>query len=190
MVKQVDAAPDDWEHENDLAAYALTAIIVFLAALGVSGGSHLWLILTRHPLIKEHKATLEFRSAVIGDGLILPFVSVLMMRGLRAWRARPGRRSVISSLLAGVLFTSAVHVGQVRNKMTNWTMPQPGKWNALGIYHMGYMASQFAFTSFYWQEAYRAWRSGKLNDAQKRELALIMGGLVFLSVLVQTDYQD
>ena len=190
MASRTNILPDTWDQEDDLAAYAWTALVVFLAALGVSGGTHLWMILTRNPLIKEHKATLEFRSAVIGDGVILPVVSVLMMRGLRAWGSRLGRRSVVSSLLAGLLFTSAVHVGQVQNKMVNWTMPEPGKWNALGIYHMGYMASQFAFTVFYWQEAYRAWRAGKLTTGQKRDLALVAGSLVGLSVLVQTDYQD
>ena len=178
------------QHEKDLAAYTFTAIIVFLAALGVSGGTHLIMILTKNPLIRQHKATLEFRSAYIGDGIILPIVSVLMMRALRAWGTRPGRRSLASSALAGVAFTTLVHIAQGRNKMVNWTMPEPWKWNWLGIYHMIYMASQFAFSTFYWQEAFRAWRSGKMTNDQKRDLGLIMALFLTISLLVQTDYQE
>ena len=74
--------------------------------------------------------------------------------------------------------------------MVNWTMPEPWKWNALGIYHMFYMAGQFAFTTFYWQEAYRAWRSGKMRDEHLRDLALVFAGLIGEAVLVQLDYQE
>jgi hypothetical protein len=181
---------DKKQREDDLLIYGVTAIIVFLAALGVSGGTHLLMILTRNPLIRQHKATLEFRSAIIGDGVILPAVSVLMMRAMRAWGTRPGRRSVGAALLAGALFTTLVHIAQGKNKMVNWTMPEPWKWNWLGVYHMFYMASQFAFTTFYWQEAWRAWQGGKLAGEHKRDLALVMAGLIGIAVLVQTDYQE
>jgi len=189
MARHIEAA-DDWEHEKELALYTWTAVIVFLSALGVSGGTHLFMLMTRHPLIKQHKATLEFRSAIIGDGIILPAVSVLMMRALRHWGARVGRRNLGLALLAGTLFTSAVHIGQGRNKMVNWSMPEPWKWNWIGIYHMFYMGAQFAFTWFYWQEAFRAWRGGQMRGEHKRDLALVLGGLLAIAILVQTDYQD
>ncbi len=190
MARRIEAAADDWEDEKELALYAWTAVIVFLAALGVSGGTHLFMLMTHNPLIKQHKATLEFRSAIIGDGIILPAVSVLMMRALRQWGTRVGRRNLGLALLAGTLFTSAVHFAQGRNKMVNWSMPEPWKWNGIGIYHMFYMGGQFAFTWFYWQEAFRAWRNGQMRGEHKRDLALVLGGLLAIAILVQTDYQD
>ena len=50
--------------EEDLLVYTLTAIIVFLAALGVSGGPHLYMLLTHPPPIPHHTATPAFRPAV------------------------------------------------------------------------------------------------------------------------------
>ena len=185
-IPTISAVQDD----DDLGIYVWTAIIVFLAALGVSGGTHLYMMLIDHPLIRQHKATLEFRSAVIGDGVILPIASVLMVRGLRHWGTRPGRRSVLASLTLGVLCTSIVHLVQARRKLVNWTMPTPWQWTWLGKYHMVYMAAQFAFTFFYGQEVLRAWQRGRLRDSHKRDLGLILAGVALLGILLQTDYQE
>ena len=89
-VERIEDALEDTLHDEDWGLYLRTAALVFLAALGVSGGSHLFMILTKNPLIKQHKATLEFWSAWIGDGVLLPVVSIFMIRALRHWRVRPG----------------------------------------------------------------------------------------------------
>jgi hypothetical protein len=52
------------------------------------------------------------------------------------------------------------------------------------------MGGQFAFTWFYWQEAFRAWRGGQMRGEHQRDLALVLGGLLAIAILVQTDYQD
>jgi hypothetical protein len=53
---------------------------------------------------------------------------------------------------------------------------------------MLYMASQFAFMIFYFQALYQAWRAGKVNARQKRDLAAIAGMILLFAVLLQTDY--
>ena len=76
------------EKREDVALFVITAVTTFIAALGVSGGTNVWMLLTKNELIKKHRPTLTFRSAIFGDGLILPFINVLMMRSLRRWRPR------------------------------------------------------------------------------------------------------
>src|SRR5262245_22950341 len=71
---------------SDRALLVATALITFAAALGVSGGTNVWMLLIDHPLIKQYRPTLTFRSAIFGDGLILPLVNVIMMKWLLRWR--------------------------------------------------------------------------------------------------------
>ena len=64
------ALPNDAKSEDETRVLAATAALTFLAALGVSGGTNLAMILTKDPIIKKHKPTLAFASAWIGDGLL------------------------------------------------------------------------------------------------------------------------
>src|SRR5207237_10131580 len=91
-----------------------TALITFAAALGVPGGTNVWMLLIDHPLIKHHRPTLTFRSAIIGDGLILPFVNVVMMKSLSRWRPRLSARTAALPILGGSAVSLMFHIGQGR----------------------------------------------------------------------------
>jgi|SwirhisoilCB2_FD_contig_61_2361164_length_794_multi_4_in_0_out_0_1 hypothetical protein len=179
---------DTTRSDDEKLVVATTAVVTFLAALGVSGGTNLVMILTKDPIIKDHKPTLAFASAWIGDGILLPIINVLMVLAMRSWGTRLGWRNAITSLMGGSAIMATFQFVQATQSMTNYTMPEPWHWTWLGYYHMLYMASQFSFMIFYFQALYQAWRAGKVSARQKRDLAAIAGMILLFAVLLQLDY--
>lgn len=176
--------------ELDPKLAALTAGITFAAALGVSGGTNAVMLALRHPLIKKHRATLSFRSAIIGDGVILPIVNVLMMRSFVRWNPRLGGAPSAAAIPAGPAISLLFHLAQGSQGMVNWTMTRPWRWNLLGYYHFVYMATQFSYMALYVGELLKRWRSGEVDKSQKRDLAIISANMALFGVLLATDYQE
>src|SRR4051812_20819142 len=165
-----------------------TAVITFAAALGGSGGTNVWMLLTDHHLIKKHRPTLTFRSAIFGDGLILPLVNVVMMKSFRRWRPRLSARTALLPIAGGSAVSLMFHVGQGRGGLVNWTMPRPWHWNLLGYYHFIFMSTQFSYLLLYLQNLAGSIAKQELTDAQKKELALIAANMAAFGILLYTDY--
>jgi hypothetical protein len=176
--------------ELDPALAALTAAITFAGALGVSGGTNVVMLAMKHPLIKKHRPTLTFRSAIIGDGVILPIVNVLMMRSFVRWNPRLGGTSSAVAIPGGSGISLAFHLAQGSQGMVNWTMTRPWKWNLLGYYHFVYMATQFSYMALYVTEFVKRLRGGEIDASQKRDAALIAANMALFGVLLATDYSE
>jgi hypothetical protein len=154
----------------------------------VSGGTNVWMLLTKHPLIKQHRPTLTFRSAIFGDGIILPAINVLMMRSFVGWHPRLSPGTALLPVLGGSAVSLLFHIAQGKGGMVNWTMTRPWRWNLLGYYHFVYMATQFSYMLLYFTQLVGRWRKGEITDEEKRDLALIVGGLGLFGLLLYTDY--
>src|ERR1051325_3298419 len=89
------------DKDPDIGLLAATALVTFAAALGVSGGTNVWMLLTGNDLIKKHRPTLTFRSAWFGDGIILPVVNVLVMKSLARWKPRLDGGSIVVPVVGG-----------------------------------------------------------------------------------------
>ncbi len=173
--------------QADAGVLAITALITFLAALGVSGGTNIWMKIIDHPLIREHRPTLTFRSAIIGDGILLPIISALMMKSFVRWKPRLDSGSV-ASIAGGSALALAFHIAQGRGGLVNWTMTRPWRWNLLGYYHFIYMATQFSYMALYFRLLASHFRKGEVDAEQKRDLAIILGCLGLFGLLLATDY--
>lgn len=100
----------------------------------------------KHPLIKSHKSVVEYWSGIVGDGVLVPGVNVFCFmtiyylgNDLRNFNIWP------YSLLGGLFITFIFHYYQQRWNLTNWTMPEVGRWNLLGIYHALFMFCESSF---------------------------------------------
>jgi hypothetical protein len=175
--------------DPDTALMLATALISFAAALGVSGGTNVWMLVTGNPLIKKYRPTLTFRSAIFGDGLILPFVNVIMMKSLERWHPRLSARTAALPILGGTIISLIFHIGQARGGLVNWTMPKPWRWNLLGYYHFIYMSAQFSYMLLYLSQlAGRSAKGDPVTPDQKRDLAIIAASLAAFGLLLYTDY--
>ena len=174
---------------RSLAIFGLSGV----AAFGVNAAGHAFLLWRGHPLVRQHRATLEYRSALLGDSLLLPLVNVLLDRQLDAWGdgLRPGslrRGRLACALLVGTGLMALFHGYQGAQKLTNWTMPRPWRWNALGYYHAVYMAGQFTLLAYFCGAAGTRLRDEGSSALLTRRLLAVAALLAAFAVLLYKDY--
>ena len=174
---------------RSLAIFGLTGV----AAFGVNAAGHAWMLWRGDPLVRRHRATLAYRSALVGDSLLLPLVNVLLDRQLDAWGdgLRPGclrRDRLVRALLVGMGLTALFHGYQGAHKLTNWTMPRPWRWNALGYYHAVYMAGQLTLLAYFCGAAGARLRDAGASALLTRRLLAVAALLTAFAVLLYKDY--
>lgn len=172
-----------------LAIFGLTSV----SAFWVNAIGHAWMLWRGNPLVREHKATLQYRSALLGDSILLPLVNVLLDRQLDAWEngLRPGRLRrgrLARAILAGTGITALFHGYQAAQKLTNWTMPRAWRWNVLGYYHALYMASQFTLLAYFCAAAGTRIRDHGAGVVLTRRLLAASGLLLAFAALLYKDY--
>lgn len=141
----------------------------------------------RDPLVTQYKDTLEFTSAVIGDGILIPFVNVAVVSQLYQWRRAVRQREIVAPLVFGALLTLSAHVYQATNGLVNWTMPHPFAWTVLGYTHALYMWAQLSFLAFFWSQAALIARLDPRAALHPRLLFVLLCMAVFLRLLL-ADY--
>lgn len=82
------------------------------------------------------RTLLDYKTGLIGDGLIVPLVNILIYIVIYNMTYRPSILAILESFLAAAAIDFIVHYFQGRLKMTNWSMPRLYKWNFAGKWHM------------------------------------------------------
>lgn len=136
------------------------------AAFGVNAATHLLTLWTGKSDSHSCKATLHYRSAVVGDSVLIPLANVLLDQQLQQWKrrrhvigldrscwvGRPPAGMVsatrMTCLAVALTLTLGLHAFQARARLTNWTMPVPWRWTPLGYYHAAFMATQMSFLAY------------------------------------------
>lgn len=179
---------------NDAARRAVKIFgVTSLTAFWVNATGHAWKIWRRDPLVSEHKATLHFRSALLGDAVLLPLVNVLLDHQLEAWGdgLRPGhlrRDRLTRALLVACVITGGVHTFQAAARLTNWSMPRPWRWTPLGYYHAVYMAGQLTVLAYAAAVARARVHDHGSGVLLTRRLLAAIALLMAFAVLVYKDY--
>ncbi len=176
---------------NDASRRALTIFgLTSISAFWVNAAGHAWMLWRGNPLVREHKATLQYRSALLGDSMLLPLVNVLLDRQMRDWDdgASVRRGRLARAALVGASITAVFHAYQGALKLTNWTMPRPWRWNALGYYHALYMAAQFTVLAYFAAAAAAHARANGLAALCTRRLLAVAALLGAFAALLYKDY--
>jgi hypothetical protein len=172
-----------------LAIFGATSV----AAFWVNAAGHVWMSRQGNPLVRDYKATLQYRSAIIGDSTLLPLINVLLDRQLDAWGdglhgdAAP-RVRLNGAVVAGLSVTAAFHVYQGVFKLTNWTMPRPWRWNFFGYYHALYMACQCVYLAYVCAAASTYARHNGASALLTKRLLAATACLLSWAALLYTDY--
>ena len=162
-----------------------TGLATFFFGFGAGALLHLYLMAVSSPLIANLRGSLNFKSSIIGDGVVLPVVNMLAVSFLIAERSRVGREELAVALALGIAVTVYFHVVQAVRGLVNWAMPAPWRWNALGVWHAAYMLAVSTLLSlFYVTSAVLA----RENQAPLRDVALVSGGVALFFVLLRLDY--
>jgi len=163
------------------------------AAFWVNAAGHVWMSWRGNPLVREYKATLQYRSALVGDSTLLPLVNVLLDRQLDAWGedlhggAAP-RGRLARAAVAGLGIAAAFYVYQGAFKLTNWTMPRPWRWNFFGYYHALYMTCQCVYLAYVCAAATAQVRDAGAGALLTKRLFAAAACLLSWAALLYTDY--
>lgn len=166
---------------------SLVGLATFALALGVAGAANLWLLRQHDPLVYQFRATLSYRSAIIGDGLVLPLLNMVIASHFLDWDWRPrwALRYLPPALLLGGGLTAFFHWYQAAFGLINWTMPEPGRWTSLGVYHALFMGGQLSLMFLFLLKAGAEARYQGDRRVGWRAAGLVAGVLaLFLSLLI------
>jgi hypothetical protein len=139
------------------------------------------------PLVTGYRDTLEFTSAIVGDGLLLPFVNAVIVGQLLQWRRSVRAREVIAATWVGAIMTLWVHLYQATNAIVNWTMPQPFYWTVLGYTHALFMWAELSLLAFFWIHAAAIARVAP-REALRPRLLFVALCLAAFARLLLADY--
>ncbi len=125
------------------------ALVTCWFSFGVQFSCYVWYRKHHHPILKMHKSVVNYHSGMIGDAILMPMVNVFCgsILQLSGW-PWPTSLEVVVSMIMGILITFAFHYGQYYYHLTNWTMPENGRWNKLGLYHALFMFCESSFLSY------------------------------------------
>ncbi|GEM_PF-673741 len=171
----------------DRRVYLVLGIGVATCFFGFIAGAiaNMYLASVNSPLVTQFRATLSYKSAVFGDGILLPIVNmVIMVFLLRHWKfVKKG--TIQAALFFGICITTYFHVTQAMEGIINWTMPEPWQWNALGVWHGVYMLFVTSFLSLFYLVLLKVIKKKRIIP---KEAAIVTIGIAIFLVLLRLDY--
>ena len=160
-------------------------LATFFFGFGAGAVLNLYLLATSSPLIEQLRGSLNYKSSIIGDGLLLPIVNAVAMSFLRSEHALVGRDVLIIAVALGLCVTAYFHIVQAMRGLVNWAMPSPWRWNLLGAWHAGYMFAVATFLSLFYAVSVTALRA---RDGASLDLFIVTTGIALFFVLLRLDY--
>lgn len=159
-------------------------LATFFFGFGAGAALNLYLISINDPLVTTLRASLTFRSAIFGDGLILPIVNMVAAAFLLKNKGLINRGLLSAAILIGIITTAYFHVDQAARGLVNWAMPTPWNWNLLGAWHAAYMLSVSSFMALFYLLALKLVRSKNTFVPT----AVVTLGLILFFIILGTDY--
>jgi hypothetical protein len=128
-----------WKKLTDRQIIALTGFGTFFFGFGAGAAYNWYLIQIHDPLVEQFRASLSYKSAIFGDGILLPAVNMVMVSFLLKHQKLLTRKVRGFGVFGGALITAYFHITQALEGIVNWAMPTPWHWNLLGLWHACYM---------------------------------------------------
>lgn len=158
----------------------------FFFGFGAGALFNLYLIYINSPTISGLRTSLTFKSAIYGDGIVLPVINAIatlfLLRNIRYIT----RKTLALALLWGVLITAYFHIRQALGGLVNWAMPSPWHWNLLGLYHGVYMYSVASFLTLFYFTTFKVINKEKRVPVQ---FTIITLGMIIFFALLEYDYR-
>jgi hypothetical protein len=160
-----------------------TAIFGVLVAIVLN----LYLLAQGDPLVLYQRTVLSYRSALLGDGILLPIANMAAASFLVRKRSEVTRHTLLVALVFSICLTGCVHAYQATHELVNWSMPVPWHWNAIGVWHAAYMAAVATWLALFVLVLVKT--AGQTAEAIKTARVVALCVLFFL-LLVALDYRS
>lgn len=171
--------------DNREQIIALVGSATFIFGFGAGAILNLYLLAIDHPLVLQFRTVLSYKSAILGDGVLLPIVNMIAVAFLLKNWEYVGKKLFQGALLLGMGVTVWFHVNQAMQGLVNWAMPTPWQWNILGLWHAVYMFSVASLLSLFYLV------TSKVITREKDipgEIILVTVGLIIFFLLLRLDY--
>lgn len=162
-----------------------TGLATLFFGFGAGALLNLYLIARHSPLVAELRGSLDFKSSIVGDGLLLPLVNMFVVSVLRTHSGLVERPEIVIALVLGIAVTIYFHVVQAVRGLVNWAMPRPWRWNLLGLWHAAYMLSVSTLLSLFYVVFVRSIRT---DEAMWADAAVVSAGVALFFLLLRLDY--
>ncbi len=171
-----------------IAAHPLwtTAIATFFFGFGAGAALNLYLIAVKHPFLNELRGSLDYKSSIFGDGILLPLVNVLVVATLHEHLGLVTPTTLLVAFGFGIAITAYFHIVQALRGIVNWSMPRPWHWNGLGVWHLLYMLSVTTLLSLFYVAAIAGWWQGAPIGLGR--IAVVSVSIVLFFALLRLDY--
>jgi hypothetical protein len=144
-----------------------------------------YLLAVHSTLFTGLRTSLNFKSAIFGDGIVLPVANMVVAAFLISQKKRIYKKTVQAALLTGFSITLYFHINQAVNGLVNWSMPTPWHWNILGVWHAIYMFSVTSFLSLFY---FIVVRTTKAVKKVPHQAYIVTALLLFFFLLLRLDY--
>ena len=167
--------------------YVIVLIGLGTVFFGFGAGAllNLYLLSIHSPLVESLRSSLTYKSAIFGDGIVLPIVNMTIAYYLLHHHLVLKQKFLSGAFICGILITVYFHVNQAVNHLVNWAMPTPWHWNILGLWHAIYMFSVSAFISLFY---IIVMRNSRYGQRLPKEFFIVTTGLVIFFILLHLDY--
>ncbi len=149
---------------------------------------NMYLILTGSPLFASLRTTLSYKSAIFGDGILLPVINMIAASFLLKHADLIRKKTIRKALFFGVCVTVYFHITQAMGGIVNWAMPKPWHWNILGVWHGVYMFFVASLLSLFYLVMVKKFKKEKHIGHIAKEFFIVSVGLVIFFVLLRLDY--
>lgn len=123
-------------------------LLSFFFSFGVQFLFYLYYRSTNNKILK-FKTVVDYHSGIIGDGVLVPLLNVSCYLTLQYFNHSYLNSKILTVIfIVGFIVTYTLHYYQQKLKLTNWTMPEVGKWNLLGGYHSLFMFFETSFLAY------------------------------------------
>lgn len=127
------------EVDNREEIVALVGFATFFFGFAAGAILNLYLLAINDPLVEQFRSALSYKSAIFGDGILLPVINMIATAFILRNREFVGKKILRLALFLGITITAYFHITQAIGGIVNWAMPKPWHWNALGVWHAIYM---------------------------------------------------
>ncbi len=183
-----------WLRDSRLRSATLTSASLFAAGFGA-----LNLFWQLGDWRRDVPGLWDYRSATIGDGVLLPLAAGVLVAAAGRLPAVPREAAVVTS--AGILGTAAGALSQFSwlrdpDPQLNWTIPAPHTFNAAGLYHAAFLTvTSGLFAGWTMRLLWRVRHHRRANPARTDAMlrspiaALLIGCLVgFVGLVILDNY--
>ncbi len=163
-------------------------IATFFFGFGAGALLNLYLLKIKSPLVTQFRGSLNFKSSIFGDGILLPIVNMVAVSSLLHAQGQGlvQQPEFVIALAIGIGVTVYFHVLQAVRGLVNWSMPKPWRWNLLGLWHAVYMLSVSTLLCLFYVVQIVAITK---HEARVSDGIVVTLGLVVFFALLRLDYE-